>query len=140
MKSECTDAFPARERYFGGRATVLALPAHTDARGLLCPIDFDRLPFQPRRIFTVSLVGHECLRGGHSHRSGQQLLVCVQGGIRATMRCDGSEESVLLEPGGIGLVCGPGIWCEQRYEIADSVLMVLASEPYDPTSYVYDWT
>jgi hypothetical protein len=36
----------------------------------------------------------------------------------------------------LGLYLGPGVWSEQTYEVAGAQLCVLASEPFDPASYV----
>jgi hypothetical protein len=46
--------------------------------------------------------------------------------------------SLTLLPGGPALLIGPGIWAEQRYAVPGSVLLVVASEPYDPASYFSD--
>ena len=39
-------------------------------------------------------------------------------------------------PDGPGLLIRTGVWAQQEYTTADSALLVLASEPYDPDSYI----
>lgn len=56
------------------------------------------------------------------------------------MRCQGEEVTLLLDSGRAGLLLGPGVWCQQKYLAEGSVLLVFASEPYDPASYVEQWT
>jgi hypothetical protein len=52
------------------------------------------------------------------------------------MRHDGQEAALTLEPASFGLVFGPGVWCQQKYVVDGSVLLVFASDPYDPASYL----
>jgi dTDP-4-dehydrorhamnose 3,5-epimerase-like enzyme len=121
--------------WFGGGARLLPLDRRTDARGALLPLDFDRLPFVPRRVFAVHGVPRGAVRGGHGHRAGHQLLVCLHGRVRVRLRDARETFEVTLDPGGAGLLVGPGLWGEQTYLVEGSVLLVLASEPYDPASY-----
>lgn len=121
----------------GGRARLVALPAVVETRGALLPMPFEALPFTPRRMFAVSDVPAGAARGGHAHRSGMQALVCLQGAVTVELRAaDGETARLELTPGGGALVVGPGIWSRQTYRLAGTVLLVLASEPYDPASYL----
>ncbi|MDC0363044.1 FdtA/QdtA family cupin domain-containing protein [Halioglobus sp.] len=126
------------KKYFDGRAWLHTLERITDHRGVLSPFDFSAMPFEPSRTFVVSGSSANTVRGGHGHRQGQQMLVCLQGRIEVLMRTDGEEASTTLEPGLSGLVFGPGIWCQQTYQVAGSILLVFASDPYDATSYLRD--
>lgn len=56
------------------------------------------------------------------------------------MRCHDEEVILLLDSGRVGLLLGPGVWCQQKYLDEGSVLLVFASEPYDPASYIEQWT
>lgn len=125
--------------WFEGRARLIELPVHADERGNLLPIDFDELPFRPQRIFTVTNVPIGTIRGEHGHRKGQQLLICLQGKIELMLRAGQEEINTILFPSGPGLLLGSGVWCRQTYIALDSVLLVMASEKYDPASYVNSW-
>lgn len=124
--------------FFDGQARLVACPGHADERGILTPFAFDQLPFVPRRAFVVTGTPAGCVRGGHAHRSGAQMLVCLHGRIDVLMRYRGQEATLALEPSSFGLVFGPGVWCQQRYVAAGSVLLVFASEAFDPASYMED--
>lgn len=104
------------------------------------PLDFRSLPFQPCRIFTVSGAPAGTHRGGHGHHAGEQLLICLEGRIDLWMRRQNEEARASLAPAGPGLVLGAGVWCRQTYVSAGSVLLVLASTPYDPASYFTEWS
>ncbi len=122
--------------FFGGRARQVACPTIVDPRGRLSPFDFADLPFVPARVFAVTDAPIGAVRGGHAHRSGQQLLVCLQGRIDVELRAPGQAEWLVLEPGAPALLIGPGIWSAQTYVTESSVLLSLSSEPFDPTSYL----
>lgn len=131
------DGGDAREAvFFGGRARLMALPAVADTRGSLLPVPFADLPFTPRRVFAVSDAPAGAVRGGHAHRSGLQLLICLQGRLAIELRTADATAALTLTPGGGALLVGPGVWCRQTYLEAGAVLLALASEPYDPTSYL----
>jgi len=122
--------------FFGGRARRLACPAVSELRGDLMALDLGELPFVARRVFAVTHAPAGTVRGGHAHRSGQQLLVCLQGRIEVRIRAAGETQRVVLTPGAAGLLIGPGVWCSQTYLEDGAVLLALASDPYDPGSYV----
>jgi dTDP-4-dehydrorhamnose 3,5-epimerase-like enzyme len=122
--------------FFGGRARLVECSPFADERGRLLPFQFSDLPFVPGRAFAVADVPVGVARGGHAHRSGMQLLVCLQGRIETLMRVADAEERLMLSPSAAGLLVGPGVWCQQTYLVEGSVLLVFASEPYDPSSYV----
>jgi len=130
---------PDRNVWFAGSARLVDLQRHVDERGSLLPIEFDRLPFVPRRLFTVSGMPVGTVRGGHAHRDGHQLLVCLQGRVDIDLRQGGDEARIALQPDGPGLLIGPMVWCQQTYACDGTVLLVTSSEPYDPDSYIEHW-
>ena len=135
MTDALRDAAARAERWLDGRARLVRLARHVDARGTLSSFDYADLPFVPMRVFTVSAMTANTVRGGHGHRTARQLLVCVHGRIRVRMACPPDEAVVTLEPGGPGLLIDAGVWSEQTYLEDDSVMLALCSEPFDPASY-----
>jgi len=117
------------------RVMLFELEAHPDNRGDLHSIDFQSLPFEPRRMFFVrpSRVGET--RGGHAHKTAHQLFVCVSGQIEISIAYDGEKASFCLNRSGMAVYLRPGVWSEQTYLSAEAVLLVLSSESYDPASY-----
>lgn len=130
-----TLAAPAMQ-YFDGRASLISCTRHADPRGILLPFDFDQMPLVPRRAFVITDAPAGAIRGGHAHRSGMQWLVCLQGRIEIVMRCQAEQVTLLLEPSKFGLLFGPGVWCQQTYLDAGSILLAFSSEAYDPDSYL----
>ena len=122
--------------YFGGRVKLIDCTPQTDARGTLLPIYFNGLPFTPCRSFAVTNVPAGTVRGGHTHRFGSQMLVCLQGCIEVMMRYESQEAALILTPCSFGVILDAGIWCQQTYVDAGSVLLAFASAPYDRGLYV----
>jgi len=125
--------------FFDNRAWLMRYPRHTDRRGYLDVFEYDRLPFTPCRSFIVADVPPGTVRGRHMHRSGTQMLVCLKGRVDILMRCHHKERAVTLAPDSPALVFRSGVWCQQTYVEENSILLVFASEPYDPDSYIHDW-
>ena len=125
--------------FFGGRAWLEYHDRHADERGNLDVFDFDRMPFNPCRSFLVQGVPAGTVRGGHMHRSGMQMLSCLNGRIEIMMRYHQEEITLMLCPDSPALILQSGVWCQQKYVEENSILLVFASEPYTPTSYINHW-
>jgi UDP-2-acetamido-3-amino-2,3-dideoxy-glucuronate N-acetyltransferase len=117
-------------------ATEINLVRHTDERGILIPIEFEDLPFIPKRLFTVQSVPAGGVRGGHGHRICWQFLLALSGIIEVTTQTSAGSRTTRLTPGASGLIIPPRVFAEQRYVQAGGILLVLASEPYDPDDYL----
>jgi UDP-2-acetamido-3-amino-2,3-dideoxy-glucuronate N-acetyltransferase len=118
---------------------VLRMTRADDLRGSLVAADFTGdLPFVPRRFFTVFGVPSTDVRGAHAHRACHQLLVCVQGSVNAVVDDGRDRQEFVLDRPEVGLHMAPMIWGTQYRYSADAVLLVLASDPYDPDDYIRD--
>lgn len=113
------------------RVAMVPLCRRSDERGSLLPLDWDSLPFEPRRIFTVSDVPAGTLRGGHGHRTCTQLLVAVAGEIEVQLAYRSERRILVLTPDSPALLVRAGIWFSQTYLSEGAVLLVLASERYN---------
>lgn len=116
------------------------LPGFNDHRGLLTvgetPTD---LPFRVERFFIVSNVPAGEPRGIHSHKNCHQFLVCVAGSVKAMFDDGKSREVILLDRPDKGLHMPPLTWGAQYDFSPDAVLLVLASDRYDPDDYIHDY-
>ena len=122
--------------FFSGKARTVVLPAISDRRGTLTPLDFLALPFVPQRAFVIGDVPVGTVRGGHAHKRGRQLLLCLAGRISVRLVSQGAEETVLLERAQCGLLVEAEVWSEQTYLEEGAILCVLSSEAYDPHNYI----
>ncbi len=116
------------------------LPLIRDPRGCLSYGQYEEtLPFLPRRYFIVFDVGEGQTRGGHAHSTVHQLLICVKGSCLVSLDDGNIRDEVLLDRPELALYLPPKIWATQQQFSTDAVLMVLASEAYDPGEYIRDY-
>lgn len=116
------------------------LPVIQDARGSLSFAQYeDTLPFLPRRYFIVFDVGEGQTRGGHAHKTAHQLLACVNGSCVVSFDDGKTHHDVSLDRPHLALHLPPGIWATQHDFSRDAVLVVLASEVYDPGEYIKNY-
>jgi|SRR5690554_4372476 len=113
----------------------IELAQFIDARGKLTIANFDSFPFLPVRIFFISDAPAGTVRGGHSHKEGEQILVCLSGRIKVELRNQGKTQTVICKPNGRGLILKAGTWAQQTYLEADSHLLVFCSHAYNRDSY-----
>ena len=116
------------------------LPLIRDPRGSLSFAQYDEtLPFLPRRYFIVFDVGEGQTRGGHAHRTVHQLLICVKGSCLVSLDDGDTRDQVWLDRPERALYIPPKIWATQQQFSSDGVLLVLASDVYDPDEYIRDY-
>ena len=109
-------------------------------RGNLTALEFTReLPFVPRRIFMTYGIPSELTRGEHAHKECEQFLVCVHGECHVIVDDGENREEFCLNRPTQALLIPPMVWAQEHLHSADSVLMVLASHPYEPSDYVRDY-
>lgn len=120
--------------------TLHKLPVIHDLRGNLSFAEYmDGLPFVPKRYFVVFDVPSKEVRGEHAHRQLHQFLVCIKGSCSVLVD-DGhrSDEIQLISPMR-GIHIPPMIWSVQYRYTQDAVLLVMASDLYDPDDYIRDY-
>ncbi len=116
------------------------LPIIQDPRGSLSFAQYEEtLPFLPKRYFIVFDVAEGQTRGGHAHSRVHQLLVCVKGSCLVALDDGKVRDEIWLDRPELALYIPPRIWATQRHFSRDGVLMVLASEVYDPDEYIKDY-
>ena len=111
-----------------------------DPRGDLSAGEFERqVPFAARRYFMVFDVPSEDLRGEHAHRNCHQFLLCARGRCGVTVDDGENRAEVALDRPDLGLYLPPMTWAIQHDHTADALLLVFASDYYDPADYIRDY-
>jgi acetyltransferase-like isoleucine patch superfamily enzyme/dTDP-4-dehydrorhamnose 3,5-epimerase-like enzyme len=130
---------PHTEDLVGG-VTVTTLPLVLDMRGSLSVAEFDKnLPFTPKRFFTVFNVPSERVRGEHAHKTLHEFLVCVQGACSVMVDDGKNRREVRLDKPNLGIYIPPMVWVTHYKYSKDAILLVIASDNYDPADYIRDY-
>ena len=120
--------------------TVHRLPVFADLRGSLSVGEFpQQVPFLPKRYFVCFDVPGKDVRGEHAHRRCHQFLVCLHGSLSVVVDDGRASEEIVLDRPNIGLYVPPMTWAVQYQYSADGLLLVFASDLYDPADYIRDY-
>jgi UDP-2-acetamido-3-amino-2,3-dideoxy-glucuronate N-acetyltransferase len=113
---------------------------HSDVRGDLVILNFDfNLPFTPVRFFFTYNVPVNTIRGGHAHRTCEQLLIATSGSLQITLFKDNCSTTFLLDSPSIGLYIPAMTWGVQHDHSPQNVLSVFASEAFDSAEYIQEF-
>jgi UDP-2-acetamido-3-amino-2,3-dideoxy-glucuronate N-acetyltransferase len=129
------------QREVGVRGVKLyELPYFADFRGSLSFAEFPgRLPFLPKRYFLTYNVPSREVRGEHAHRQCHQFLVCVAGNCSVIVDDGTKRAETVLDRPTLGIHIPPMIWSVEYKHSPQTVLMVLASDVYQPDDYIRDY-
>ena len=111
-----------------------------DQRGMLSSLEFnDELPFTPVRLFYIQDVPNGFTRGGHAHKHCQQILFSIAGECEVSLKKNSTSIRIKLDSPSLGIYIPSAIWADLKFEPQNSLLLVLASHPYDPLDYLRDY-
>lgn len=119
--------------------SVIEIPRVHDERGLLAVIEGATIPFKIERVYYLYDVPSDAFRGGHAHKTLQQLIVPLSGSFDVHIK-DGENAKIFsLNKPHKGLLIVPGIWREIENFSSGCVCLVLASSEYDEADYIRDF-
>ena len=120
---------------------LLQLKDFSDGRGHLTPIESaSDIPFEVRRVYYITGVPGNVVRGCHAHKGLHQVLICMNGSVKVRLKTPFEEEVVTLDRSNYGLLIGNMIWREMFDFEEGTVLVVLASEHYSEDDYMRDYS
>jgi hypothetical protein len=117
-------------------ARVIDLKTFTDARGNLTVIE-RILPFEIKRIFYIYGIDRSA-RGGHRHRRTYQAAIALKGSCAIENHDGTKRETFVLDDPSRCLLLEPRDWHKMYDFTPDAILMVIASEYFDPDDYIYE--
>jgi hypothetical protein len=117
---------------------LLCLKTFSDDRGNLTVIE-KVLPFDIRRIFYIYGVDAS-VRGNHRHHRTIQAAICLVGSCRIVCKSGPGqpEQEYWLRKPSDCLLLQPPDWHFMDQFSPDAILMVLASEHFDPNDYIFE--
>ena len=115
---------------------LIDLKTFTDSRGHLTVVE-KVIPFEIKRIFYIYGVdGSE--RGGHRHHTTRQAAICLKGSCKIYSTDGKAENHFEMDRPSKCLIIMPEDWHIMYDFSVDSILMILASEYFDPGDYIYE--
>ena len=113
---------------------------HGDTRGMLVALEECKdIPFEIKRVYYLYNTREGVRRGFHSHKSLEQILVCIHGSCKILLDNGHEKKVVPLEKPYEGLYIANDIWREMHDFSPDAVLLVLASDFYKEEDYIRDY-
>jgi len=117
----------------------LQVPKNVDERGALSVLEGDEdIPFKVARVFWITDVPAGQRRGGHAHWTCHEAVFAVAGAVSITIETAEGREDVTLRASNEGVLIPAGAWCELYDFEPNTVLVVMASEPYRPEGYCHE--
>ena len=115
---------------------LVKLNPNTSRRGNLVALEESEIPFNIRRVFYVYGVPDQERRGGHAHKTTEQLLICLNGECKVICSDGNNFKETVLNSSSTGLYIPNEIWDEQIYITHDTILLVLSNTLYDRNDYI----
>ncbi len=97
------------------------------------------LPFRVKRVYYLYDVPGGSERGGHAHKTLQQLIVAASGSFDVILDDGFMKKTVHLNRPNYGLMVVPGIWREIINFSSGAICLVLASDLYNPSDYIRNY-
>lgn len=120
---------------------MIEFPQHGDDRGHLVVVEgIKDIPFDIRRVFYMYGSDSKVVRGQHANRRTEFVLINVAGTSKVKVLDGKGNEAVFsLNRPHTGIYLPTMVWKDMYDFSPDSVLLVLASEPYDGREYIRDY-
>ncbi len=120
------------------KVKMLEFPEHGDERGHLVVVEGEsEVPFKMARCFYIYGSDSDVVRGMHANKRSQFVLINVAGKSKVRVKDgEGNEAVYNLDKPHTGLYLPQMVWKEMYDFSPDSVLLVIASEHYDPEEYI----
>ena len=120
---------------------MLEFPQKGDERGHLVIVEGAKdIPFDIKRIFYIYGSDPHVVRGQHANLKSQFVLINVAGKSKVKVKDGLGNEAVFsLNRPHTGIYLPEMVWKDMYDFSEDSVLLVLASEHYDPNEYIRNY-
>ncbi len=121
-------------------AGLIYLPKIKNRAGNITPVqNSSKIPFDVKRIFYLYDIPGGVSRGGHAHKTCQQLLIAASGAFEVLLDDGFTQRQILLNRPDIGLHIPSGIWASEINFSSGAICLVLASHEFEETDYIRDY-
>ncbi len=116
------------------------MKVYGDNRGKLISIEAKKtVPFEIKRVYWIFDTIPDQIRGCHSHKNMEQIVVAIDGSCDFHLDDGKNKEIIRLNRPDIGLYIGKNIWREMHDFSYGCKLMVIASDYYKEEEYIRDY-
>ena len=121
------------------RAKIIEVPSFVNELGHLSFIENgNNIPFKIQRVYFITNVTPETIRGQHGHKKLEQIFVAINGSFEISVLNKFENSSFLLDNPLKGLYVPPMSWREvYNFSSLHTTCLVLASEVYDSEDYIF---
>jgi len=110
-----------------------------DQRGDLSAVEIpDGVSFHTKRIYYISNVPKNSIRGAHAHKKLRQIFVALSGSFTLNVTDGNQSDKVRVMAQSNGYYLPGGYWRELSDFSANTMCLVLASEHFDEGDYIKD--
>lgn len=119
---------------------IINLPKIIDERGNLSFIEENiHIPFKIKRSYWIYDVPGGEIRGGHAYKENQEFIIALSGSFDVILDDGKKRKTFSLNRSYYGLYIPKSIWRQMENFSTNSLALILASIPYDPSDYIYDY-
>ena len=124
------------------KVKMLEFSQKGDQRGHLVIVEGNQdIPFSIKRCFYIYGSSKDVVRGKHANRKTEFVLINVAGTSKVKVKDgEGNEAIFCLNRPHTGIYLPTMVWKDMYDFSEDSVLLVLASEHYNPDEYIRDYS
>lgn len=120
---------------------LIDLPKISDPRGNLSFIEGGQhIPFDIKRVYYLYDVPGGSDRGSHAHKNLHQFIVAMSGSFDVVLDDGNQKHRFQLNRPYYGLYVCPMMWRDLDNFSSGAVCVVLASEHYDESDYIRDYS
>lgn len=118
---------------------IIEIPKIENSLGNIAVIENDVIPFDIKRVYYLYDIPSSAVRGGHSHKKLQQVLIAISGSFDVVLKDGKIQKKVTLNKPSKGLLIGNNIWRELENFSSGAVCLVIASQVFDEADYIRDF-
>jgi dTDP-4-dehydrorhamnose 3,5-epimerase-like enzyme len=115
---------------------LITIETFSDNRGHLSVLE-KNMPFDIKRVFYIYGVDNS-VRGKHRHHKTIQAVICISGSCKIANNNGKQNEIFELDQPNKCLFLYPEDFHSMYDFSSDAILLVLASEYFDPNDYIYE--
>lgn len=119
---------------------LIEIDRHRNPAGTIAVAQNDnRLPFTVKRVFYIYDIPSDTRRGGHSHLTGEELVVAASGCFDVEITDGKATKRFTLNRPYRALYIPAGLWITLDEFSSGCICLTLCSNKYDETDYVRDY-